>query len=88
MQMSLTGAVPRLRFWLAATLDILRSAPRQHLEALSRDVRYAVRSFGRTPSPSSAAILTMAIGIGSTTAVFAVVNAVLLPPRPVDADAP
>ena len=47
-----------------------------------RDVRYALRTFMRSPAFSLAAILTMAIGIGATTAVFAVVDAVLLRPLP------
>ena len=72
----------RLRFWMGALLDILRVAPSQHLEVLMRDVRYAIRTFLRAPAFSAAAILTMALGIGATTAVFAVVNAVLLRPLP------
>ena len=74
----------RLRFWTYSFLDILRVAPGQHLEAIMRDVRYAIRTFLRTPAFSLAAILTMAIGIGATTGVFAVVNAVLLRPLPYD----
>ena len=70
------------RFWLGALLDILRVAPAQHLEVLMRDVRYALRTFMRSPAFSIAAIVTMAIGIGATTAVFAVVDAVLLRPLP------
>ena len=72
----------RVHFWLAALVDILRVAPGQHLEVLMRDVRYAIRTFLRTPGFTAAAILTMALGIGATTGVFAVVNAVLLRPLP------
>ena len=74
----------RLRFWATALIDILRVAPGQHREAIMRDARYALRTFLRSPSFSFAAILTMAIGIGTTTGVFAVVNAVLLRPLPYD----
>ena len=72
----------RLRFWVAALTDILRVAPAQHLEILMRDIRYAIRTFLRAPAFSAAAILTMALGIGATTGVFAVVSAVLLRPLP------
>lgn len=72
----------RLRFWTNALIDVLRVAPGQHLEAIMRDARYALRTFVRSPSFSVAAILTMAMGIGATTGVFAVVNAVLLRPLP------
>ena len=72
----------RVRFWITALVDILRVAPGQHLEVVMRDIRYALRTFVRSPAFSIAAILTMAIGIGATTAVFAVVDAVLLRPLP------
>ena len=52
------------------------------IEALVRDLRYAARGLARTPSFSTAAILTIAIGIGATTAVFSVVYGVLLRPLP------
>src|SRR5687767_12259266 len=52
------------------------------MEPLMRDVRYAIRTFLRAPGFFAAAIFTMALGIGATTAVFAVVNAVLLRPLP------
>src|SRR5688572_6472035 len=72
----------RLRFWVIALADMLRVAPAQHLEVLMRDIRYAIHTFWRTPGFTAAAILTIALGIGATTAVFAVVNAVLLRPLP------
>jgi len=51
-------------------------------DQLARDVRTAFRGFGRTPGPTIVIVLTLALGIGATTAIFGVVNAVLLQPLP------
>ena len=51
-------------------------------EASWRDVRYGVRSFARGGSFTLAAVTTLALGIGVTTAVFSIVKTVLLQPLP------
>ena len=51
-------------------------------EATWRDVRYGVRSLARNGSFTLAAVITFALGVGVTTAVFSIVNTVLLQPLP------
>ncbi len=52
------------------------------LDTLFRDLRHGLRGLRRNPTFSVIAILTLAIGIGANTAVFSVVNSVLLKPLP------
>jgi predicted permease len=52
------------------------------LESLARDLRYSLRTLRRTPGFTSIAIVVMALGIGASVALFAVVRSVLLKPLP------
>jgi predicted permease len=52
------------------------------MEKLFQDLKFALRSYRRAPAFPLAAIATLALGIGATTAIFSTLNAVLLKPLP------
>jgi predicted permease len=53
-----------------------------HFDSLGRDLRYSLRGLSRRPAFTFAAVVTLAVGIGATTAIFSVVYSVLIKPLP------
>src|SRR5262245_3203989 len=66
----------------AADLEPPRHKQKDRMSQLAQDLRYDLRAFGQRPAFALIAVLTLTLEIGATTAIFSVMNDVLLHPLP------
>jgi len=81
-QRDASGRGARRRLLLATIADVCRVAPGLHWDILRRDVTFAWRSMAARIVHTTAAALTLALGVGAAVAIFAILDAVWLQPLP------
>ncbi len=77
-----SGVLGTLELWLDVVTDALVAGAGAHWDLLRQDLRYARRSFSRSPGFVVTGIAVAALGIGVTTTVFTLTDQVLLRPLP------
>src|SRR6185369_13231751 len=65
-----TGLLRRILLWLSLLADVVTTAAGEHFHILLDDLRYCARSLRQTRSFTIAVVITIALGIGATTAIY------------------
>ena len=80
-----SAGAARLWYWREALSLLFRGHGYKHmltLDNLLQDFRFACRSYAKAPSFTALVVLTLALGVGSSTAIFSIVNGILIRPLP------
>jgi predicted permease len=77
------GRWERIRLWLEALVGVLAEAPKEHGRMILQDLRHAVRVLRQRPFLTATIVITLALGIGANSAMFSLLNTIVLRTLPV-----